>query len=75
MQVTTEDGYILGLQRIPGGRQGVDATNESIPKKPFLLQHGILMVRSTGHVVDVVSIVLVLGGDSVWLKLAPGFST
>ncbi|CAN6466900.1 unnamed protein product [Victoria cruziana] len=41
--VTTQDGYILGLQRIPGGRQGVDATNESIPKKPFLLQHGILM--------------------------------
>ncbi|XP_031498400.1 triacylglycerol lipase 2-like [Nymphaea colorata] len=41
--VTTEDGYILGLQRIPRGRQCVGAANEHIPKKPILLQHGILM--------------------------------
>ncbi|KAF3791978.1 Triacylglycerol lipase 2 [Nymphaea thermarum] len=41
--VITEDGYILGLQRIPRGRRCVGATNESIPKKPILLQHGILM--------------------------------
>ncbi|PQQ16160.1 triacylglycerol lipase 2-like [Prunus yedoensis var. nudiflora] len=39
-QVTTEDGYILGLQRIPKGRSG----NEIADRQPVLLQHGLLLV-------------------------------
>ncbi|XP_020109283.1 triacylglycerol lipase 2-like [Ananas comosus] len=39
--VTTEDGYILSIQRVPNGRSGTgkDATT----KVPVLLQHGVLM--------------------------------
>ncbi|KAG8640552.1 triacylglycerol lipase 2 isoform X1 [Manihot esculenta] len=37
--VTTEDGFILGLQRIPAGASGGTPAN----KTPVLLQHGILM--------------------------------
>lgn len=38
-QVTTEDGYILSLQRMPAGRSG-----EKADKPPVLLQHGIFSV-------------------------------
>jgi hypothetical protein len=38
-QVTTEDGYILSLQRIPVGRSGKNAT-----KPPVLLHHGLFCV-------------------------------
>ena len=42
-QVTTADGYILSLQRIPGGRgSGPLAAGSKIP---VLLQHGLLMVN------------------------------
>ncbi|THG10747.1 hypothetical protein TEA_023123 [Camellia sinensis var. sinensis] len=37
-QVTTKDGYILSLQRIPAGRSGKKSN-----KPPVLLQHGILI--------------------------------
>ncbi|KAG9455103.1 hypothetical protein H6P81_008007 [Aristolochia fimbriata] len=37
-QVTTEDGYILSLQRMPEGRTGSGGT-----KGPVLLQHGLIM--------------------------------
>ncbi|GMP66694.1 hypothetical protein CsSME_00026950 [Camellia sinensis var. sinensis] len=36
--VTTNDGYILSLQRIPAGRSGKKSN-----KPPVLLQHGILI--------------------------------
>ncbi|KNA13482.1 hypothetical protein SOVF_116580 [Spinacia oleracea] len=40
-QVTTKDGYILSLQRIPTG-----LTNYTLEdrKPPVLLQHGVLMI-------------------------------
>ncbi|PRQ22773.1 putative triacylglycerol lipase [Rosa chinensis] len=38
--VTTEDGYILGLLRIPHGRSGSKSTRDQKP--PVLLQHGLL---------------------------------
>ncbi|XP_020599594.1 triacylglycerol lipase 2-like, partial [Phalaenopsis equestris] len=37
-EVTTEDGYILGMQRIPVGRNGVMGGD----RQPVLLQHGVL---------------------------------
>ncbi|KAJ9152744.1 hypothetical protein P3X46_026276 [Hevea brasiliensis] len=39
-QVTTQDGYILGLQRIP---KGLNTSGDSANKPPVLLQHGILV--------------------------------
>ncbi|KAG6512253.1 hypothetical protein ZIOFF_030351 [Zingiber officinale] len=39
-KVQTEDGYILGLQRIPQGR---DSDREGKKRQPVLLQHGILV--------------------------------
>ena len=38
-QVTTDDGYILGMQRIPVGRSG-----KKSDKPPVLLQHGLMVV-------------------------------
>ncbi|RWR74554.1 triacylglycerol lipase 2 [Cinnamomum micranthum f. kanehirae] len=40
-QVTTEDGYILSMQNIPGGRSV--GGSEGGRRQPVLLQHGILM--------------------------------
>ncbi|KAF1885733.1 hypothetical protein Lal_00002632 [Lupinus albus] len=40
--VTTEDGYILGLQRIPEGRAEFNGTQTK--KQPVILQHGVLLV-------------------------------
>jgi len=49
-QVTTEDGYILSLQRIPVGRSGGTRGN----RPPVLLQHGLLMVsNSAGNWISV----------------------
>jgi hypothetical protein len=51
MQVTTVDGYILSLQRIPRGRHAGAVGTGLGP--PVLLQHGVLVVRvharSAGH--------------------------
>ncbi|KAM3744930.1 hypothetical protein ACB098_06G088000 [Castanea mollissima] len=41
-KVTTQDGYILGVQRIPVGR-----TNTTANRPPVLLQHGIFMDAAT----------------------------
>ncbi|KAG7017819.1 Triacylglycerol lipase 2, partial [Cucurbita argyrosperma subsp. argyrosperma] len=38
--VTTKDGYILSLQRIPEGRHG---SGRGIKKPPVIVQHGILV--------------------------------
>ncbi|KAL1352702.1 hypothetical protein HN51_016698 [Arachis hypogaea] len=40
LQVTTADGYILSVQRIPEGRSG-NGNNQT--KQPVILQHGILV--------------------------------
>ncbi|KAJ1704683.1 hypothetical protein LUZ63_004462 [Rhynchospora breviuscula] len=39
-EVTTKDGYILSLQRIPEGRNGSSGGEK---KQPVFLQHGVLM--------------------------------
>lgn len=41
-QVTTSDGYILSMQRIPASRSGKKAN-----KPPVLLQHGLYVARVT----------------------------
>jgi lysosomal acid lipase/cholesteryl ester hydrolase len=41
--VTTQDGYVLSLQRIPEGKSGGTSGN----KPPVLLQHGVLMDGTT----------------------------
>ncbi|KAF8414164.1 hypothetical protein HHK36_002163 [Tetracentron sinense] len=41
-KVTTQDGYILSMQRIPVGRSGETPGD----RPPVLLQHGLLMVSS-----------------------------
>jgi lysosomal acid lipase/cholesteryl ester hydrolase len=41
--VTTNDGYILSLQRIPSGSGGASAASGG-GKVPVLLQHGLMMV-------------------------------
>nr|XP_048337037.1 triacylglycerol lipase 2-like [Ziziphus jujuba var. spinosa] len=41
LQVTTQDGYILSLQRIPEGRYG--GGDHVGKKQPVLIQHGILV--------------------------------
>jgi lysosomal acid lipase/cholesteryl ester hydrolase len=42
LKVTTKDGYILSLQRIPEGR--VEGRNGGTRKQPVILQHGVLVV-------------------------------
>ncbi|KAI9084649.1 hypothetical protein K1719_033431 [Acacia pycnantha] len=63
--VTTQDGYILSLQRIPGGRSGKRAN-----RPPVLLQHGLFLdavswlIRSTD---ESLPFILADNGFDVWL--------
>jgi hypothetical protein len=41
-QVTTGDGYILSVQRIPEGRSTV--SGNMTKKEPVVVQHGVLVV-------------------------------
>jgi len=41
--VVTKDGYILSVQRIPGGRVGVGGNGDT-KRQPVLIQHGVLVV-------------------------------
>ncbi|XP_062103604.1 triacylglycerol lipase 2-like [Humulus lupulus] len=64
-QVITEDGYILGLQRIPVGRSGKKAD-----KPPVLLQHGIFSDGVTwvlNSPEESLAFVLAENGYDVWL--------
>ncbi|XP_004489603.1 triacylglycerol lipase 2-like [Cicer arietinum] len=44
-EVTTPDGYILSIQRIPEGRYGVGSNVTK--KEPVLIQHGVLVDGTT----------------------------
>ncbi|KAF4368976.1 hypothetical protein G4B88_011804 [Cannabis sativa] len=69
-QVTTEDGYTLGMQRIPAGRSGKKAN-----KPPVLVQHGVLadaalyLVSSPEQCLP---FILADNGYDVWLSNARG---
>jgi len=41
-QVTTSDGYILSMQRIPEGRG--KGSGSRTRKQPVIIQHGVLVV-------------------------------
>nr|CAB3486592.1 unnamed protein product [Digitaria exilis] len=71
--VTTADGYILSLQRIPGGRG--DSGQSAAGKIPVLLQHGLLMDGVTWLVnspAESLGYILADSGYDVWIANSRG---
>ncbi|CAL5406243.1 unnamed protein product [Camellia sinensis] len=70
MGVTTKDGYILSLQRIPMGKSGIKSD-----KPPVLLQHGI-MIDATSWLLnspdESLPFILADEGFDVWLSSTRG---
>ncbi|XP_047944686.1 triacylglycerol lipase 2-like [Salvia hispanica] len=72
-KVTTEDGYILSMQRIPAGRSG--AGKKRGPKPPVLLQHGILtdaLIWLDMPPDEALGFILADNGFDVWLANVRG---
>ncbi|KAL8474251.1 hypothetical protein ACS0TY_030206 [Phlomoides rotata] len=72
-KVTTKDGFILSMQRIPTGRSG----EKKGPKIPVLLQHGILSDARTwlsNSPEESLGYILADNGFDVWLANARGTS-
>ncbi|CAL0323011.1 unnamed protein product [Lupinus luteus] len=71
--VTTDDGYILGLQRIPEGRAEVNGTLTL--KQPVLLQHGVLVDGNSWFVNNPeqnLPFILADNGYDVWISNTRG---
>ncbi|VVA17519.1 Hypothetical predicted protein, partial [Prunus dulcis] len=72
-ELTTADGYILGLQRIPNGR----SCNETAEKLPVLLQHGVFLDASSWLLNppdQALPFILADNGFDVWLVNSRGTS-
>ncbi|XAR58270.1 Triacylglycerol lipase [Bertholletia excelsa] len=72
--VTTEDGYILSLQRIPEGRTG-GTTAKLKTKQPVLLQHGVLVDGLTWLLnppEQSLALILADSGFDVWIANTRG---
>ncbi|XP_052178527.1 triacylglycerol lipase 2-like [Diospyros lotus] len=70
-KVTTQDGYILSMQRIPVGRSGETAGNRA----PVLLQHGLMMDGITWLLSapdQSLALILADNGFDVWLASSRG---
>ncbi|KAL3273106.1 hypothetical protein HHI36_014560 [Cryptolaemus montrouzieri] len=70
-EITTEDGYILNMHRIPHGRVG-----SQVNEKPILLMHG-LFGQGENYVVNAINngslaFFLADNGFDVWLGNARG---
>ncbi|KAA8548224.1 hypothetical protein F0562_004515 [Nyssa sinensis] len=69
-EVTTDDGYILSLQRIPEGREG-----GALSKQPVLLQHGVLVDGMTwlmNSPTESLALILADSGFDVWIANTRG---
>ncbi|KAL6136973.1 hypothetical protein ACLB2K_062268 [Fragaria x ananassa] len=69
--VTTEDGYVLSMQRIPAGKSRETSGN----KIPVLLQHGLLMDGITWLLLppdQALAFLLVDNGYEVWIANTRG---
>ncbi|XP_024313889.1 triacylglycerol lipase 2 isoform X3 [Brachypodium distachyon] len=75
-KVTTEDGYILSLKRIPHGRFDTNSTNNT--RQPVLLFHG-LMVDGVSWLLGTpkqsLGFLLADGGFDVWFANTRGTNT
>ncbi|XP_058727947.1 triacylglycerol lipase 2-like [Vicia villosa] len=68
IQVTTEDGFILSLQRIIEGKNEVK--NDAIKKQPVILQHGLIldgMIWLVNSPEQSLPLILADNGFDVWI--------
>ncbi|KVH92817.1 Alpha/beta hydrolase fold-1 [Cynara cardunculus var. scolymus] len=75
VDVTTEDGYILSVQRIPVGRGG--AVGGGRKRQPVLLQHGVLVDGMTWLLnppEQSLALILADNGYDVWIANTRGTS-
>jgi len=54
--VTTEDGYILSLKRIPHGLSNATSNSTEDTRTPVLLFHGLLVVSTLLNITHVIQI-------------------
>lgn len=74
--VETDDGYLLSVQRIPGGgRGGIGGGGAGMSKQPVLLQHGVLVDGMTwllNSPEQSLALILADNGFDVWISNVRG---